>query len=58
YASWGNMLSEAMSIVRIHFAPWILWPAVFIFLTVVCFNVIGDALRDAADPLAEKGGAV
>ena len=54
YASWGNLLSDAMSIVRIHFAPWVLWPAFFIFLTVVCFNIIGDALRDAFDPLAHK----
>ncbi len=51
YASWGNMLSDAMSIVRIYFAPWILWPAFFIFLTVVSFNVVGDALRDALDPM-------
>lgn len=57
YASWGNMLSDAMSIVRIKHAPWVLWPAFFIFLTVVCFNVIGDALRDCLDPLLkeEKG---
>ncbi len=54
YASWGNMLSDAMSIVRIQFAPWILWPAFFIFLSVVCFNVIGDALRDALDPLLKR----
>ena len=51
YASWGNMLSEAMSIVRIQFAPWILWPAFFIALTVMCFNLVGDALRDAWDPM-------
>lgn len=51
FASWGNMLSDAMSIVRIKFAPWILWPAFFIFLTVLCFNVIGDALRDCLDPM-------
>jgi len=50
YASWGNLLSEAMSILRIQFAPWILIPGVFIFITVMCFNVIGDALRDALDP--------
>ncbi len=54
YASWGNMLSDAMSIVRISFAPWILWPAFFIFVTVMSFNVIGDALRDRLDP-ALKG---
>lgn len=56
YASWGNMLSDAMSIVRIQFAPWILWPAFFIFLTVICFNVVGDALRDCVDPLLKAEG--
>ena len=56
YASWGNMLSDAMSIVRIKFAPWILWPAFCIFLTVVCFNVIGDALRDCLDPMLKSEG--
>ena len=54
YASWGNLLSDAMSIVRIKFAPWILWPAFFIFLTVICFNIIGDALRDSLDPMLKK----
>lgn len=56
YASWGNMLSDAMSIVRIKFAPWILSPAFLIFLTVVCFNVIGDALRDCLDPMLKAEG--
>lgn len=50
YASWGNLLSEAMGIVKIKFAPWILLPGVFILITVMCFNIIGDALRDALDP--------
>ncbi len=54
YASWGNLLSDAMSIVRIKFAPWILWPAFFIFVTTLCFNVIGDTLRDCLDPLLKK----
>ena len=36
YASWGNLLSDAMSIVQIHFAPWLLLPGFFIFLTVMC----------------------
>lgn len=51
YASWGNLLSEAMGVTSIKFAPWILLPGLFIFLTVICFNVIGDSLRDALDPL-------
>jgi len=56
YASWGNLLTDAMSIVRIKFYPWILIPAFFIFLTVICFNVVGDALRDALDPMLKSEG--
>ena len=54
HASWGNLLSDAMTIVRINAYPWILWPAFFIFLTVVCFNVIGNALRDSLDPMMKS----
>jgi len=50
-ASWGNMLSEAMGIVHVKFAPWILLPGLFIFITVISFNVIGDTLRDCLDPM-------
>ena len=56
YASWGNLLSEAMGIIQIRFAPWILLPGFFIFLTVICFNIIGDALRDALDPTLKTEG--
>jgi len=55
--SWGNLLSDAMGIVRIKFAPWILLPGLFIFITVICFNVVGDALRDYLDPTLSKGGS-
>lgn len=51
YASWGNLLTDAMSIVRIKFAPWVLLPGLFILVTVFCFNLIGDALRDCLDPM-------
>ena len=50
HASWGNMLQEAMSVTRIQFQPWILVPGLFIFLAVMSFNLIGDALRDILDP--------
>ena len=56
FASWGNLLSDAMSIVQIHFAPWLLLPGFFIFLTVMCFNVIGDTLRDCLDPKFKMEG--
>lgn len=48
--SWGNLLSEILNIVKIKFYPWLLVPGGMIFLTVVCFNLLGDALRDILDP--------
>ena len=30
--------------------PWLLLPAVFVIVTVLSFNFLGDGLRDAADP--------
>lgn len=53
HASWGNLLQDAMSITQIQFHPWILLPGVFIFLAVMSFNLIGDALRDWFDPEQE-----
>ncbi|MDR2578351.1 MAG: ABC transporter permease [Chitinispirillales bacterium] len=50
YASWGNLLSAAMHISQIQLHPWVLLPGVFIFLTVIAFNFVGDGLRDAFDP--------
>ncbi|NMB45699.1 MAG: ABC transporter permease [Firmicutes bacterium] len=48
-ASWGNMLTNAQSYVMN--APWLaFWPGIFIFVTVLCFNFVGDGLRDALDP--------
>lgn len=53
YASWGNLLSEAMAISQIQLHPWVLIPGIFIFITVMAFNLLGDGLRDAFDPRAE-----
>lgn len=55
-ASWGNMLSEAMAIAHIQMHPWVLVPGAAIFVTVICFNVVGDGLRDSLDPMI-KGEA-
>jgi peptide/nickel transport system permease protein len=55
HASWGNLLSEAMAIAQIKFHPWILIPGIFIFVTVMAFNFLGDGLRDAFDPRMEIG---
>lgn len=50
YASWGNLLSEAMALSEIQEHPWILIPGFFIFVTVAAFNLLGDGVRDAFDP--------
>ena len=31
-------------------APWLFIPGVFIVITVLSFNFVGDGLRDVADP--------
>lgn len=47
--SWGNMLQNAQDYVWT--TPWLaIWPGAMIFLTVLCFNFLGDGLRDALDP--------
>ncbi|MGH8056943.1 MAG: ABC transporter permease [Candidatus Entotheonellia bacterium] len=46
---WGAMLSEGRAYLRL--APWVtFFPGLAIFLVVVSFNLLGDALRDALDP--------
>ncbi len=49
--SWGNMLADSMAIVVIQFAPWVLIPGLLILITVICFNIVGEAFRDGLDPL-------
>jgi peptide/nickel transport system permease protein len=52
-ADWGNMVSQG----RLYFIdrPWFAGSAgLAIFLTVLAFNFIGDALRDAADPFLRR----
>jgi peptide/nickel transport system permease protein len=47
--SWGNMLSGALD--ALWTAPMLaIWPGSVIFVTVLCFNLVGDALQDALDP--------
>jgi peptide/nickel transport system permease protein/nickel transport system permease protein len=46
---WGLMLSEGRQ--QIQTAPWLMiFPGLAIFITVVIFNLWGDALRDVLDP--------
>ena len=48
-ASWGQMLNKARPLLIPN--PWFsIWPGLCILFTVVGFNLLGDGLRDAADP--------
>ena len=48
--SWGVLLQNAQNIQTVALSPWQLLPVVFVILTVLAFNFVGDGLRDAADP--------
>ena len=50
--SWGVLLQDAQNIVTIAHHPWQLIPCLFIIVTVLMYNFLGDGLRDAADPYA------
>jgi len=50
--SWGTLLQGAQNVRTVALYPWLLIPAVFVIITVLSFNFVGDALRDAADPYA------
>lgn len=52
-ASWGNMLKEAQVYINILYRPWLLTPGLLIFIAVLCFNLIGDAVRDVLDPKSQ-----
>jgi peptide/nickel transport system permease protein len=47
--SWGNMLATAQE--YLFNDPWLaVLPGLAIFLTTLCFNLVGDGLRDLFDP--------
>lgn len=48
--SWGVMLQEAQNLQSVVNAPWLMIPGLFVIVTVLALNILGDGLRDAADP--------
>jgi len=52
-ASWGTMASDGNGAIADY--PWrLIFPALFISLTIFAFNAVGDGLRDALDPKLRK----
>ncbi len=52
--SWGVMLQDCMNMQVVANYPWLLMPVIFIILTVLSCNFLGDGLRDAADPYSAR----
>jgi peptide/nickel transport system permease protein len=53
--TWGNIMAEGRQLFRI-FPHNILYPGIFLALTVLAVNMLGDGLRDTLDPKMEKRG--
>jgi oligopeptide transport system permease protein len=53
HASWGVMTSDALGAFQ-YYPYQLFFPAFFICLTMLAFNVIGDGMRDALDPKGRK----
>jgi len=48
-ASWGTLVSEGARLLALF--PWlVIFPGVALSMTLMCFNFLGDGLRDALDP--------
>ena len=48
--SWGLLMQDAQNLRTLGQTPWIMAPALFIIMAVLGFNLLGDGLRDAANP--------
>jgi peptide/nickel transport system permease protein len=47
--SWGNIMAEGRSLFQVAYYV-ILFPGLFLSLTVLAVNLLGDGMRDALDP--------
>ena len=57
--SWGSMIADGRDLSQLRGAPWTsLFPGLAIGFTVLGFNLLGDALRDALDPRAAQKVAI
>jgi len=52
--SWGILLADLQRYIQIHPLT-VVWPGLAITITVLAFNLLGDALRDATDPTLRTG---
>ncbi|HEY6867124.1 MAG TPA: ABC transporter permease, partial [Candidatus Eisenbacteria bacterium] len=52
-ASWGTLVSDGAQVIALF--PWlVVFPGFALSLTLLCFNFLGDGLRDALDPQGRR----
>lgn len=51
--SWGVLLQASQNVKAIEQHPWLFIPAVFVVVSVLAFSLVGDGMRDAADPYSQ-----
>jgi oligopeptide transport system permease protein len=52
-ASWGTLVSNGSQVIALF--PWlVIFPGIALSLTLMCFNFLGDGLRDALDPQGRR----
>ena len=52
-ASWGNILTEAQNFYQTSWW-YLIFPVIFLLITTLAFNLLGDGVRDALDPRTER----
>ena len=52
--SWGVLLQQAQDVTVLAHQPWLTSPVIMVIISVLCFNFIGDGMRDAADPFSSR----
>lgn len=51
--SWGQMIGDARGYIAVN-GQYMFWPSLFLCLTILSTNLMGDALRDILDPKLKK----
>ena len=51
--SWGQMIGDARAYIALN-GQYMFWPSLFLCLTILSTNLMGDALRDVLDPKLKK----
>ena len=54
YASWGNMIGQGRSVLRVEWFVAAI-PGIAIVLTVLSFSLLGEGLNEALNPRQKKG---